>query len=601
MDTTGGRAGGTGGGMARLAACAAAGMLTAVSAAVWANGFAQPHAHERASEVSFPVTCSPSAQQEFNRAMTLFHAARFDAAKHAFARVLAADPACGMAHWGIALASMGDPLSWATHPDASLAGARDAADAARVGAYSQRERDYIAALGVLFRDWQTTDFRTRAVAFERAMDALSARYPKDDEAQILYAIALNVSARPDDAAKQRKATAILEPLYQKRPRHPGIAQYLIHSHDYGELGAPDVPSETSESTASAAPRQLPTHVYSRLGMWKEMVDDNRVAYAAAQAAPRAKGLGIANGDALRALDFMVFGHLQQAQDAAAKALAAEVAAISKLDVENVAAAYALAAVPARYQLERGDWKHAAMLRPSPSQFAWERFPQAEAIVVFARGLGAARSGDLERARLAAARLNVLHAAMVDAEMPYWPDQTEAQIRAVDAWIALAERRNAAALYLMREAVDREASIDRHRGSPGNVVPARELLGEMLLALNEPQAALYEFQRSLERDPNRFRGVYGAAQAAHAAGNAELARAYFAKLQNLAAERDSQRPELDDAEAFLTGRSVFVSEAVEAGAVEANAIEGDTNETQAASGPAGERDETGATRSASRGR
>lgn len=567
MDRTGGRAG--------VMACV---MAAVFSASAWSNDHAKA-TPERLGEVSFPVTCSASAQQAFNRAMALLHTFSFAPAKDAFAKVLAHDPACGMAHWGIALTSMGDPFAWATNPDTSLAGAQAAADAARVGAYSQRERDYIAALGVLFRDWQTTEFDGRAIAFERAMDALSARYPKDDEAQILYALALNVTAPLADtpSANQRKAATILEPIYKKRPQHPGIARYLIHTYDDGELGAPDLPPEggTAVTEPAAHAGQPPAHVYSRLGMWKQMVDDNRASYRAAQTETRAKALGIGTQAALRAMDFMLFGHLQQAQDAAAKAIADEAAAVSKLDVENFAAAYALAAIPARYHLERGDWKHAAMLRPSPSEFGWEKFPAAESIVVFARGLGAARSGDLEIARLAAARLNLLHAVMVDAATPYWPDQTEAQIRALDAWIALAERRNDAALYLMREAVDMEAGTDRHPVTPGNVVPARELLGEMLLALNEPQAALYEFQRSLERDPNRFRGIYGAAQAAHSAGNPDLARAYFTKLQNLTAERDSQRAELDDAEAFLTGRSVFVSEAVE---------------TQTAAGLAGERDE-----------
>jgi tetratricopeptide (TPR) repeat protein len=253
------------------------------------------------------------------------------------------------------------------------------------------------------------------------------------------------------------------------------------------------------------------------------------------------------------MDYMVFGHLQQAQDKAARQLVDEAAAIHKVNVENFVAAYAFAAMPARYALERGDWAQAAKLQLSPADLAWAKFPQAESILVFARGLGAARTGDVAAARQDAERLQALKAALDAANNSYWATQTDIQSKALDGWIALAEQRPDQALQSMNAAAQAEDASDKHPVTPGNVVPSRELLGEMLLILDQPQQALAEFERSLQRDPNRFRGLYGAAQAAEAAGNVQLAGDYYAKLRTLSATRDSDRAELAHAEAFLSKR------------------------------------------------
>jgi tetratricopeptide (TPR) repeat protein len=281
------------------------------------------------------------------------------------------------------------------------------------------------------------------------------------------------------------------------------------------------------------------------------VESDRASYLAAKGELKEETLGIGTYDALHAMDYMVFGHLQQAQDKAARQLLDEVAAIRKVNVENFVAAYAFAAIPARYALERGDFKQAAGLTLSPAELTWNKFPQAEAVLVFARGLGAARSGDLAAARRDADRLRALQEAMTAAKIGYWAGQADFQSKTVNAWIALAENRRDEAVQLMRAAAEAEASSDKHPVTPGNVAPTRELLGEMLVALNRPAEALAEFERSLKRDPNRFRGLYGAARAAEAAGNREAARGYYTKLQALAAERDSERPELVHANTFLT--------------------------------------------------
>ncbi len=513
---------------------------------------------EQLGEVNFPVSCNAAAQQEFNRAMALFHSFWFDPAKASFAKVLEHDPECGMAHWGISIMSMGNPFTWPTNPNATKAGAPAAAEASRVGAKSERERDYIVALGTFFTDWETTEFRPRAVAFEKAMEGVAAKYPKDEEAQILYALLLNVTALPTDKtfANQLKAAGILEQLFKKYPNHPGVAHYLIHTYDYAELAEKGLPA--ARAYAAIAPTvphalHMPSHIFSRVGLWREMVEGNRASYLAAKGELKEKTLGIGAYDALHAMDYMVFGQLQQAQDKAAKQLVDEAGAIREVNVENLVAAYAFAAMPARYALERGDWAQAAKLRLSPPDLAWNKFPQAEAILVFARGLGAARTGDVAAASTHLQRLQALKAAMTAAKIGYWPGQTDFQIKTVNAWIALAEKRNGEALQMMRAAADAEEASDKHPITPGNVVPSRELLGEVLLALGQPKQALAEFERSLKRDPNRFRAIYGAARAAEAAGNPQVAREYYAKLQTLTAARDTERPELAHAKAFLSLR------------------------------------------------
>ncbi len=510
---------------------------------------------EQLGKVEFPISCSTAAQAEFNRAMALFHSFWFDPAKQSFARVAEHDPACGIAHWGIAIMSMGNPFTWPPNPNAMKAAEAALVEARRVGVSSERERDYIAALAVLFEDWPNTDYRTRAVAYEKAMAGLAAKHPGDVEAQILHALALVVTALPTDKTftNQLRAAAILEPLFKKYPRHPGAAHYLIHTYDYSELAERGLPAARDYARiAPAVPHALhmPSHIFARVGAWPEMVESNRASYLAAKDELKESTLGVGTYDALHAMDYMVFAHLQQSRDKAAKAFIDEISAIRKVNVENFVAAYAFAAIPARFALERGDWKQAAALELTPADLAWSKFPQAEAILVFARGLGAARTGDVAAARKDVERLETLKAAMTEAKLNYWAGQADFQIAAVNAWIALAERRADEALRLMRAAAEAEDASDKHPVTPGNVAPSRELLAEMLLRLDAPAQALAEFERSLKRDPNRFRSIYGAAQAAEVSGNRESARKYYARLQTLTTDHDTEREELARAKSFL---------------------------------------------------
>jgi hypothetical protein len=505
---------------------------------------------EELGQVSFSVSCNAAAQGEFNRAMALFHSFWFRPAIASFHKVLELDPGCGMAFM-----SMGNPFAWPANPKPMQAAAAAMADAEHAGARTQRERDYIAALGIFFKDWDTTDHRVRAVALQKAMEALAARYPQDDEAQILCALVLDATALPTDKtyANQLKAASILEPLFKKYPNHPGVAHYLIHTYDYAELAEKGLPSaRVYGSIAPSVPHALhmPSHIFARVGLWHEMIESNRASYQAVKNELSENTMRVGSYDALHAMDYMVFGQLQLVQDKAARQVVDEVAAIHTVNVENFVSAYAFAAIPSRFALERGKWAEAAALKLSPPDLAWNKFPQAEAVLVYARGLGAARIGDVAAARADSQRLQALKDAMIAAKIGYWPSQVDFQIKTVDAWIALGEKRDDEALRLMRIAADSEEASDKHPVTPGNVVPSRQLLGEMLLDVGQPRQALVEFERSLKRDPNRFRGIYGAARAAEAAGDRPLARDYYSKLQAMAADRDSDRPELVQARAFV---------------------------------------------------
>lgn len=510
---------------------------------------AAQHSHEgqppeQLGEVNFEVSCTPAAQQTFNRAMALFHSFWFDPAKQAFAQVLEQDPKCAMAHWGISIMSMGNPLAWPPSPQALQAGADAWARAQRTGG-SERENAYLNALGAFFKDWQSTEHRPRALALEQAMGELAARYPQDAEAQILYALLLNVTAQPTDTtyANQLKAAGILEPLYRQYPNHPGIAHYLIHTFDYTRLAERGIPyARAYADIAPSVPhvQHMPSHIFSRVGDWPAMVESNQASYQSARQELSAATLDIGTYDALHALDYLVFGHLQQAQHQAAKQRVDEVAAIRKVNVENFVAAYAFAAIPARYALERGQWQDAAALQLSPADLAWDKFPQAEAILVFARGLGAARSGNPDAARADVERLQALQTTMQQNNLGYWAGQAAFQIKAVNAWIAQAEKRPDDALRLMREAADLEEASDKHPVTPGNVLPSRQLLAELLMVQNQPAEALAEFDRSLQRDPNRLRATRGAMDAAQAAGEAEAARQYEQNVARLTAVGDAER-------------------------------------------------------------
>jgi hypothetical protein len=500
---------------------------------------------EKLGQVSFPTSCAPGAQQEFNRGVALLHSFWFDAAIKSFTTVAQTDPGCAMAHWGVAMAVLGNPFAWPPSPKGLADGTSAIAKAKAAGAKTPREGDYVAALETLYRDADKVDHRTRAVAYAQAMESLSTRHPDDREAAIFYALALDATANPADKtyANQLKAAAILEKAFAEQPNHPGVAHYLIHSYDFPAIASRGLPAARRyASIAPSAPHALhmPSHIFTRRGLWQDSIDSNRASIAAT-----------ANHfDSLHALDYLAYANLQMAKDGDARRVLDDTNALGKINVEHFVTAYALAAIPARYAVERRRWAEAASLALTPADFPWSRFPQSEAVLVFARGLGAARNNDVASARRDLERLGALRETLGAAKQAYWAQQVEVQQQVVSAWLARAEGRAQAALELMRAAADLEDATDKHPVTPGPIVPARELLGEMLLESNQPAPALKEFEASMRVEPNRFRGLYGAARAAELSGDREKARGYYGSLLTLCEKADTERPELRQAKAAL---------------------------------------------------
>lgn len=503
------------------------------------------HDGEKLGQVQFPVSCSDEAQTQFNRAVALLHSFWYTEAVKGFTAVTETDQTCAMGYWGIAM-SLWYPL-WQPPSDAMLKKGWSAVEqAVAVGGKTDRERHYIAAIEVFYKDADKLDHRTRALTYEKAMEQLYHRYRDDREAGVFYALALNATVSPNDKtyANQLKATAILEKVFEEQPEHPGVAHYLIHSYDYPPLA--DRGLDAARRYAKIAPSaphalHMPSHIFTRLGLWQESIESNRGSATAAKAHN-------STFEQLHALDYLAYAHLQQAQDLAAKRVLDERDATAQGDLENFAAAYAFAAIPARYTLERRRWSDATQLEPRPSKVKY-----TEAMTYFARAVGSARNGDVSKARADVDKLQSLQTALVEAKQTYWAEQVEIQRRVAGGWVARAEGQNDVALTLMREAAELEDSTEKHPVTPGPIFPAREMLGELLLELNHPEQALKEFETSRQREPNRFNGIYGAARAAELSGDRDKARQYYQSLIGLCEQADSERPELQQAKAFLAQR------------------------------------------------
>jgi tetratricopeptide (TPR) repeat protein len=502
-------------------------------------------AQEKLGKVDFPISCSHEAQAQFNRAVAMLHAFWFPQAPKAFTAVSETDPGCAMAHWGIAISQRANPLVGPPDAGALKRGLASIEKAKAIGAKTQRERDYINAIELFYKDSDKLDHRTRVLAYGKAMEQLYLAYSQDIEAAVFYALALNEAIDFEDKtyARQLKAARILETVWAKQPEHPGVLHYLIHSYDFPPLASRGL--ATAKRYASVAPSaphalHMPSHVFSMLGMWQESIKSNREA------------LGVAK-NYVHAMDFMVYAHLQGAQDGEAKRLLEESAALYKTQAPTaeltptggvLTVHTAFAAIPARYAIERGAWADAAALQPRPST------PAADAITYFTRAMGAVRNGDVNSARKDIEQLESLKNTLTTAKQKYWGDQVEIQRRAAAAWVAHAEGKKDEALKLMRSAAALEDSSEKHVAMENRLWPMRELLGEMLLQLNEPAPALKEFEASFKAAPNRFRGYYGAAKAAERLRDRKKARSYYEKLVELCKQADGERPELVEAKAFL---------------------------------------------------
>jgi hypothetical protein len=518
----------------------------------------QTHEHgvmtdERIGVVHFATSCAPVVQAPFEHALAWLHSFEFAAAIEGFNATLAADPTCGIAAWGLALSRWGNPFLASLRPVKQLEqGLSDVRRAQQIGAKTERERAYIAAAAALYSHFDATDQRARQVAYEQAMSRVAAAYPEDHEASIFYALSLAASALPSDKTytNQLKAGAILERILVEEPNHPGVAHYIIHSYDVPALADRAlVAARRYGSIAPSAPHALhmPSHTFTRVGAWQESIEANLASVAAA----RRDG---STAEELHATDYLTYAYLQTGQDEAAErqvqALPAIVARFDATAVGSaapgVAGIFALAAIPARWALERRDWAAAAALQPHPSSF-----PFTDALILFARALGEAHTGALGDAHRSVDALQSLHDRLVAANEAYWAEQVAIEHEGSAAFLDLAEGRRAEALSRMRAAAFREDATEKNAITPGPLAPARELLGEMLLELKEPAAAIAEFQATLEKEPNRFRAVYGVARAAQLAGDSATARTAFGRLLAICEHADRPgRPELVEARRFI---------------------------------------------------
>jgi hypothetical protein len=513
----------------------------------------QEHQHgngEKLGTVHFATSCNEAAQKEFNRAVALLHSFQFSRAIEGFNAVLGEDATCGIAYWGIALGDWSNPFAPGMKDKSQLrAGKQSAERGVTVSAKTEREQAYVASVGKLYSDYESTPQRARMIAYRDAMAEVAAKYPEDYEAQIFYALALAASADAADKtyADRLKAGAILERLFAEEPTHPGLAHYIIHTYDVPPLaGRALVAARRYSEIAPDAPHALhmPSHTFTRTGYWQESIDSNIAAAAAAQRESQ-------TAEELHASDYEIYAYLQTGQDQAAGRIVNSLPEIaSRFDPKVLISGaggpsvgyFALAAIPARYALERQDWKQAVQLalRETP-------FPYTEATTWFARGLGAARLGQAAKANESATALQQIRERLLKSDEKYWALQVQIQELAVRAWTALAAGKNQEAQRQMKFAAELEDGTEKSAVTPGPLAPARELLGEMLLQMNQPAQALQEFEATLKKEPRRFRALYGAAHAAQLSGNREASQRYFRELLDVSARADKPgRPEVVEA-------------------------------------------------------
>ena len=470
----------------------------------------QEHTHGAASKdsvgtVHFATSCSPRVESQFNRAVALLHSFEFGASIRTFNEVLGADSTCAMAYWGIALSRWSNPMAAGVRPVSLLEdGKKSVESAIRLSARAtERERGYIRAVAQLYDDFEHKNQEARVLAYTRSMTDLVAKQPADTEAMIFRAIALTASAPPTDKtyANQREAGRILEQLWIKQPNHPGIAHYIIHSYDFPALAskaerAAERYSVIAPSAAHAL--HMPSHTFTRTGMWKESIETNA----------RSMKVAVASGsigEALHASDYSMYAYLQMGKEQQAKAILDGLPALAaRFDPNAItgaappsAAVFAIAAIPARWVLERQAWSEAAALKPRTTDY-----PHADAMTHFARALGASHTGDVAKAKSSVDSLAAIAKRLTANGEPYWGEQVAIQHLAAQAWLDLAEHRTDDALKHMREAVTREDATEKSAVTPGPLAPARELLGDLLIELHRPAEALAEYRKTLEKEPNR---------------------------------------------------------------------------------------------------
>src|SRR5213594_4398544 len=526
-----------------------------------------------AGKVEFPISCASSVQSEFSRGVALLHSFFYEEARRVFTSVAERDPKCAMAQWGIAI-TWWHPIWTPPTSDEMRAGKTSIEKAMAMNAGTDRERGFITALNVYYNtaDSSTTapvgqschgpvGPRDRVVAYEKAMRQLRDTYPDDFEVQTFYAFAVLATgyATPNDTSlsKQLEAASILEKLWKQNANHPGVVHYLIHCYDYPALAQRGLAAaQTYDSIAPWVPHALhmPSHIFTRLGMWDESVAANRASAEASRAYAAMRHRDATEAEELHALDYMAYSYLQEARDAEAKKIVDLAAKVRKTNPElEFSAAYALAAIPTRYAFERNDWASAATLT-IPNLPHWSSFPFMEALIEYGHALGRAHIGDLDGARKAIARMQQLRDATKDPKFDYFKRHLDLQMQAASAWMAAAESKKNEAIEMLRGAADAEDILGKHPVSPGAFVPIREQLGSLLLEVGQAKEAQREFQAALKIYPGRFRGLYGAALAAEQAGDKQNASRYYAKLAAQTTKSGGSRDELNHVREFLAAQT-----------------------------------------------
>lgn len=514
------------------------------------------HAVAGLGTVNFPTSCNGSAQKWISRGAALLHSFGYEEARLAFNEAAKADPSCAMAYWGVAR-TWYHPIWAPPSPDELTQGAAALKRALAAGAKTERERAYIGALEVFYTNWQTIDHATRAKGYEQALAKVCERHPSDDEAAIFHALQLVAIGYLDPTDKtyrwQKKGGEILNQLLPRHPNHPGLAHYVIHSLDYpsaAELGLAAARAYAKIAPDSAHALHMPSHIFTRLGLWDDSISSNTASAKSAVAqAQRLRGGGGAF-DQLHAMDYLVYAYLQQGRDNSARKVLGEMAAITQLDENQFAAAYAFAAAPARWALERRDWKAAAALHVQPAWFPWDRFRNAAALVHYAKAIGAARAGDVAGARRSAEELAAIRKALPASRDYDWSGSIGAQWEAATALVAFGEGRKDVAVRLLRTAAEHEDAVDKHPVTPGALLPAREMLADLLLENGAMADALKEYEAVLKTAPRRFNATAGAARAADGAGDKLKARAYAMQLLEIAKNAEASRPELAWARGYV---------------------------------------------------
>jgi tetratricopeptide (TPR) repeat protein len=537
--------------------------------AAWAVALAAAspeHAHSHSPQLgalAFESTCSPAAQALLGTGLRWLHSFEYQEAERSFSQAAASDAGCGIANWGVAMSNY-HPL-WAAPTPAELKRGESAIEEAKAaGAKSQRERDYVAALDVFYRDSDRLDHKTRVLAYSTAMAQLHERYPKDNEAAVFYALSLIAAGTMDSDpafSKEKLAAAILNQVLATNPEHPGVTHYLIHAFDYpslAELALPAARRYANIAPDSAHAQHMPSHIFTRLGLWDESIKSNRAAEAAARTHAVAMGMPGAWDQRLHAMDYLTYAYLQTGRDEEALKVLDELKLISRADPPSPTVAYAVTAIPARVLLERRRWDEAASF-DLPANLsglaALSNHKWAIANIYFAKAIGAARTGKLELARNEVARLAQIEQGLTIPPGEYdWRKQVAIERQIAEAWVAFAASNKEESVRLMRAAADLDDATEKHPVTPGSILPAREQLGELLFELGRSSDALIEFEASLKRTPQRLAGLYGAAQAAKLAGETEKAARYYARLAEMTNRSDGQRPEIKDARAFATSLS-----------------------------------------------